>query len=65
MDKKYIVKIFAVEDLDGTSDYLIGSNKPLPENLIAILNRDYIGISRLEYYSKLYGFDYEAIEEEE
>jgi len=61
MDKKYIEQISSVEDLDGTSAYLIGSDNPIPKNIVLELNSSYIGISRLEFSCKLHGFVYEDV----
>lgn len=62
MNKAYTEIIHGVEDMDGTCAYIIGSDKPLPQSMIKELNRDYISINRLELFSKIYEFSYEAIE---
>lgn len=62
MDKKYTKIIHGVEDMDGTCPYLIGSDKPLPEDLLEELNKTYISIHLLSYLGKKHGFCFEAHE---
>jgi len=62
---KYEYIVDGVEDLDGTSSYRITSTAPLPSWLIEDLNRNYVGISRLEFLSLRLGFEVKAIELEE
>lgn len=62
MNKKYTKIVHGVEDMDGTCPYLIGSDKPLSEDLLADLNKDYISIHLLSYLGNKHGFCFEAHE---
>lgn len=65
MNKPYTAIIDAVEDLEGTGAYIIGSENPLSETLVDKLQSDYISINLLEILSKIYGFTFEeAIDDE-
>lgn len=61
MNKPYTIKINGVEDMDGTSEYIISSDKPIPLLIINELKSDYIGISRLDFICKLNGLSYETV----
>ncbi len=65
MDKKYTSLIEGVEDLDGVNDYMIGSDEPIPQEIINDLARGYVGISEFELVCKLHGLLYEPVDDDQ
>ncbi|MCQ4925009.1 hypothetical protein NE686_18050 [Tissierella carlieri] len=65
IDKIYRYKIEAVEDIDGVSDYVVSSDKPIPQKIIDNLKEGYVGINFLKLACNLHGYEYEKDIEDE